>query len=151
MTNATKQPTLIHLSANNELKRNLLFSAYRVRIALQAMHSTVSLLQGFPRGACEFSTILLGRFVLERFGYHAVILSSKICVDKNTYSHAWLNYSLWHVDITADQFDYPPVICASTHFGLGPKCVISVRAHEFASIVDNGPDLFVAWQKIRGL
>lgn len=136
---------------NDAQKEVLLHSASLVRAELQTMRESIDALKMFPCGACEFASILLGRFLLERFGYETVVLSSELYLDTKLHSHAWLLCSQWHVDITADQFGHSPVICSPSHFAQGLKSRIAIQANEFVDLVDNEPDLFHAWQTIGRL
>lgn len=68
----------------------------------------------FPRGACGHAAELLGRHLMNQLG----VVADYVCrmahsdIEGWTGSHAWLEWDGLVIDITGDQFGWPPVIVA---------------------------------------
>lgn len=66
----------------------------------------------FPGGACGHATELLGRYLRDQTGIEADYVVKDLRNPDGSWrsGHAWLEYEGLILDITGDQFGWPPVI-----------------------------------------
>ncbi|MFM7377815.1 MAG: hypothetical protein ACKO1O_06760 [Erythrobacter sp.] len=66
----------------------------------------------FPHGACGHASELLGQYLIKQFGIVAEYVNQVAPSDIGGWhgSHAWLEWNGLTLDITGDQFGWPPVI-----------------------------------------
>jgi hypothetical protein len=66
----------------------------------------------FPRGACGHAAELLGQHLIDELGITAEYVNQVAPSDIGGWhgSHAWLEWNGLTIDITGDQFGWPPVV-----------------------------------------
>lgn len=73
----------------------------------------------FPNNCCEFTSMLLARFLIEERGYKItdVLMIKGQCRKKSSQLHLWLDVLDIKVDLTSGQFeDAPKIIIAEYHY-----------------------------------
>lgn len=73
----------------------------------------------FPNNCCEFTSMLLARFLIEERGYKLtdVLMIKGRCRKKSSQLHLWLDVLDIKVDLTSGQFeDAPKIIIAEYHY-----------------------------------
>lgn len=93
-------------------------AATRFRAALdevERQHWARIYIQNFPSGSCGHCSELLALYLSERFDI-ALEYVCKLAVNTQdlSASHAWLEWNGLIIDITGDQFGWPPVIVSRT-------------------------------------
>lgn len=67
---------------------------------------TCQLHHSFPGGACGDTSMLLGNFLLREYYIDSTyICGSSLIEGREQWTHAWLEYAGYKLDITADQFE----------------------------------------------
>ncbi|MEK4006482.1 hypothetical protein [Paenibacillus sp. FSL H3-0333] len=60
----------------------------------------------FPGGACGDTSMLLGKHFLEKYKIDCTYICGSCLIEgREQWTHAWLEYDGYKIDITADQFD----------------------------------------------
>ena len=90
-------------------------AATMFRSALDAVDPKIWLavtIDDFPRGACGHAAELLGRYLRDMFAIESIYVLKDFWDSEGTWrgGHAWLEHDGLIVDITGDQFGWPPVI-----------------------------------------
>ena len=80
----------------------------------------------FPRGACGHCSELLGCYLHEVYAVEAEYVACDLYTDDDKWmsSHAWVEWNGLIIDISGDQFGWPPVIVSRTspfHVGARPN------------------------------
>lgn len=82
--------------------------AFRAILEVHALTTFDVQFNNFPNGACGASADLLGRYLRQGLGLDAQYVSAER--DEDNWSHAWTVIDGIIIDITADQFQQPPVV-----------------------------------------
>jgi hypothetical protein len=117
-------------------------------------------LQYFPKGACGDTSRLLAQYLREcGLGESTLVTGWRVRAGMRCQSHAWLERDGVIVDLTADQFDQPPIIVtrSSTWHGSWPEqqrhshrvgldyySPTSAADHDYRRLRDLADDLYIA-------
>lgn len=102
-------------TASDRRDKDIGCAAALFRSALDAVDPKIWLavtIDDFPRGACGHAAELLGRYLRDRLAIECTYVLKDFVEADGTWrgGHAWLEHDGLIIDITGDQFGWPPVI-----------------------------------------
>ena len=133
----------------NEESFAIINFAMKVRVCLERCRDKrFGYFSNFPTGCCEGASILLGKKISLEFGLESCVVGGKFQLRGVSYTHAWLRFMEFDVDLTADQFgpENSPVSCFREHcLSNGLQDVSRISSVEYDAIIEASPVLSAVW------